>query len=446
MNAKKPFIIIALCCMAMPLFAAQLAPADFPYCADVQGTVKAESLYQVPLSDEIIRKAGAGLEDLRLFDASGTETPLVVIGNVPPHETIETYPLEISGYDNDASSAVVILKLPQKHRPISMLDLETPDRDFKKRVILQGSDDNRTWKPVSEDTIYDFSSQVNVRKTRLAFAPNDARYFRLTLMDFDPRTTARPAIKLTYEGLDFSVNNVRIKDLRIHSAYGSTRMPAEKRPVYDQEAFTDLSPAQDKDGNTVIIFPADLPVDKLALDVANPYYYRTVYLYGSSTGKEDSWQFLLNEEIYRFPLSSEQHEERNVLEHHVPKQAYYKIVVMNKNNPPLVIRSVTFFRVQQNLYFIALKNSERYSLCFGNTRIKRPEYDIARFVNQNTLSRHSFERLELSALQAGISPRPTFGERLAGMEKLILKIVVVLLVIGMGLWLYTLLKKAPEKK
>lgn len=446
MNGNRIFVIIALCCIATPLFAAQLTPADFTYCADVQGTVKAESLYQIHLNDEIIQKTGAGLEDLRLFDASDKETPLVVIGNVPPFEAIETYPLEITGYDKDKSSAVVIMRLPQKHRPISMLNLETPDRDFRKRAALSANDGDRTWKPLVEETIYDFSSQVNVRKTKLEFAPTDARYFRLTLTDLDPRTADQPSIKLKYKDLDFSVNGAQKKELRIHSVQGSTGMPAEKRPVYDQKTVTDLSPALDKDGNTVLLIPAGLPIDKVMLDVANPYYYRSVYLYGSATGQEDSWQFLANDVIYRFPLSSEQREERNVLEHHVPKQAYYKIVVMNKNNPPLVIKTVTLFRVQQNLYFIALANSDRYSLCFGNTRVKRPDYDLARFVNQDTLSRHSFERRELSALQAGSGPRPTLGERVAGMEKLILKIVVVLLVIGMGFWLFTLLKKTPEKK
>jgi hypothetical protein len=49
-------------------------------------------------------------------------------------------------------------------------------------------------------------------------------------------------------------------------------------------------------------------------------------------------------------------------------------------------------------------------------------------------------------IRTGSGPQPTLRERLAGMEKMILTSVVVLLVIGMGWWLYALLKKAPEKK
>jgi hypothetical protein len=67
-------------------------------------------------------------------------------------------------------------------------------------------------------------------------------------------------------------------------------------------------------------------------------------------------------------------------------------------------------------------------------------------VNQNTLSQHSYERVELAPARAGSGARVTFRDRLAGMEKPILRTVVVLLVIGMGFWLYSLLRKTPEKK
>lgn len=436
---------LASCCIPAAVNAATLSSADFSYCSDVQGAVKAGTLYKVHIADEIIRKTGVGLEDLRLFDVSQKEIPLVVIGNVPPHELIETYPLEVTGYDSEASSAILLMKLPQKHRPISVIDLDIADKDFKKRIALSESSDGKTWQLLTTDSIYDFSSQVSVRRTKLEFPSTDSRYYRLTITDFKPRTETQPSISLKYEGLDFSVNGVQKKELRIRSAQGSTQTPAEKRPVYDQKTFHNLSPTLDKDGNTVIVLPADLPLDKLILAVANPYYHRTINLYGSSTGKEDSFRFLASQVIYRFPLSSEQHEEKNFLEQSVPKQAYYRIVVINRNNPPLEIKEMTLSWIQQNLFFIALQNGERYSLCMGNTRIKRPDYDMANFVNQNTLSQHTYEQVALAPLHATGGPRLTLSERFAGMEKLILKVVVFLLVIGMGSWLYLLMKKAPKK-
>jgi hypothetical protein len=425
--------------------AAPLSPADFSSCAEVQGAVRAGSLYQIRLTEETLANVRARFEDLRVFDGSNTEVPFVVIGNAPPHESIETYPLEITGYERDASTAVITMRLPEKHRPISIVDLETADRDFKKRVSLSGSSDGRTWQPLVEDSIYDFSSQVDVRKTRIEFPGTDARYFRLAIADLAPPVETLPSIRLKYDGLDFAVNGAQKKELRVRMVRGSTGTPAEKRPVYDQRTVQSTGQTQDKEGNTVIVVPAGLPLRRLTLDVTNPYYYRTIQLHGSDTGKDGSYQLITSQVIYRFPLSSERREERDVLEANVPKKAYYKVVVVNRSNPPLEIKGITLSWIQQNLYFIALKDGERYSLCFGNRSVRRPDYDITNFVNQNTLSQHTYAALRLAPLRAESGSRVTLGDRFAGMEKLLLRTVVVLLVIGLGFWLYSLLKKTPEK-
>jgi hypothetical protein len=115
---------------------------------------------------------------------------------------------------------------------------------------------------------------------------------------------------------------------------------------------------------------------------------------------------------------------------------------MNKNNPTLEIKSVTFSWVQQDLYFIALKQSEHYSLCFGNPQVKKPEYDIANFVNHDTLSRNTYELAVLAPWHMSGGPR---REWFSDIEKLILRFVVVILVVGMGIWFYTLMKKTSKK-
>ncbi len=399
------------------------------------------SLYQVRLPEEVIRTSRPGLEDIRVFDRTDKEVPFVVIGNAPPHETIETYSLEITGYEREGASAVIIMRLPEKHRPIGVIDLDIADRDFKKQVRLSRSSDGKNWSQIAEDNIFDFSSQVDVRKTRIEFPSTDSRYFRLSIADVGQPAEGQTNIRLKYEGLDFSVNGLQRKELRIRSARASTGNPQERHPVYDQHIVPSVVAATDKDGNSVIALHGGLPIQRLSFNVANPYYSRTVQLYGSDTGKEDSYRLLASGVIYRFPLSSDHQEERNAIEPSVPKHSFYRVVVLNRNNPPLEISGLTLSWVQQNLYFIALKEGDRYSLCYGNSKVRRPDYDIVNFVNQNTLSRHTFARLELVPAQAGSGAPVTLRDRLAGMERLALRSIVVLLVIGMGIWLYSLLKR-----
>jgi hypothetical protein len=447
-SMKRMVVLLILTLFGSDLFADTAAPtvSDFLYNSDIAGEIKAEALYQVHLSDAILQKAGKDLQDIRIYDASRKETPYVIIGNVPPHKTIETYPLEIIGYDSDASSATVIMRLPEKHSAVSVLDLDIANQDYKKRVSLDASFDGKTWKTITEDSIYDFSSRVDVRRTSMEFPETEARFLRLTLRDYESQKPSQPSMKLTYDGLDFSVNGERKTDLRIRAAHASTGKPEEKKPVYDQRNFPSPATTLDKDGNTVIVLPAELPLDKLTLEVANPYFHRTVYVYSSNTGKEDSYSILTSQAVYRFPLSSERREEKSSIEQHVSKQSFYKIVIMNRNNPPLEIKGITLSWVQQNLYFVALKSNDRYTLCYGNARIKKPDYDLVSFVNKDTLFQHPYERRDLAPVQIGSGPQPTLGERIAGIEKPILTIIVVLLVVGMGCWLYVLMRQKPKQK
>jgi hypothetical protein len=427
--------------------AAGPAPADFTYCSDVQGASKADSLYQVHLPEEVIRNSAPGLHDLRLFNSSGKETPFTIIENVPPYEeTLETYSLEVTGYESGPASALITMKLPEKHRPVSVLDLDIADRDFRKRLVLAASRDGKTWQHLAEDSIYDFTSQVDLRKTRVEFKKTDARFFRIELAEVVQQPEAGQSIKLAYEGLEFSVLGAQKKNLRIRSVKGSTLVPAKKKPAYDRKKFTDITPALDKDGNTTIELAPALPVDQLSFDIKNHYYYRTVNIYGSATGKDDSFRLLASRAVYRFPLSPDQREEKNEIDTALPTCSHYKIVVLNKSNTPLDITAMTVSWVGKNLYFVAPANDGRYSLCYGNQRMIRPDYDIVRFVNRHTLSQFAPELAALADPVRKEGPSLTLRERIAGMEKPLLRIVVVLLVIGMGAWLFSLLKKRPEKK
>ena len=97
---KRLFVAFSLSllawCLPAQTISAPLTPADFQYCTDVKGAFKAELLYQIHLTDEIIQKTAPGFEDLRLFDAASKEITSILIGNNPPFDTVETYPLEIT--------------------------------------------------------------------------------------------------------------------------------------------------------------------------------------------------------------------------------------------------------------------------------------------------------------------------------------------------------------
>jgi hypothetical protein len=450
---KKAFAFFLYVCpllvglLSVEASAAPLTPKDFQYCAEVAGQTRVNALYGVHLPGAVLENCASGCSDLGLFGPLGKETPFVVIENVAPPEPQENYPLEITDYTPSGMEASITMRLPEKHRPVTVIEIHTADKDFKKRALLSSSRDNKTWRVVAEDVIYDFSSRVDLRKTRIEFKKKDDRYFRLKLSDDGGKEPpGKTAIRLKYEGLDFSVEGMQKKELHIQGVYALTALYRERMPVYDNKTFPDLSAKTDKDGNTVIILKAGLPMERLSFKVADPYYSRSVTVSASAPEDENLYRVVTRGTVYRFSLDGRK-EEQSFIDARSSKQVSYKIVIENRGNPPLDVQAVDLSWVRQDLYFLALNGGDRHTLCFGNDTLSRPGYDIARFITGENLAQHSPASLTAGDIRvnAGYVPKAPKQKR-ARIEKLILTAVVVVLVIGMGFWLFTLVRKIAREK
>ncbi len=442
-------VIMAL--SALSGASAQTSPgkADFPYCADLTGAVRpgglaGVTLAGVTLAGDVLEQCAPDCGDLRLFDSTGREIPYVVLENSRPAEPQVTYSLEMVDYHETAGKAVVIVRLPEKHRPVSVIEVNTPDRDFKKGVLLESGRDGRTWRVMSRDVLYDFSSRVNLRKTRIEFPKTADRYFRLTVSD--EGGTAKPGqpMRLSYQGLDFSVEGMAEKKLSIKGVQGLTAPQRERIPVYDSRTFRDVKTETDKDGNTVVILSARLPVERIAFDIADAYFSRSITISASDKGKDAL--VLSRGAIHRFVLDG-QKEEQTALDVRSRKSGTYRILIENRKNPPLAIRGITLSWVEQNLYFITERPGETYTICFGNESLSRPEYDIARFITNRTLPDHRLLQLRRGDIRVNSSyvaatPR---AER-DRIERTVLISVVIVVVALLVVWIFRLMKKLDHEK
>lgn len=435
-------IVFLLFCTASVEASIILKPDNFQYCSELEQPAKNSTLYQTWITSDILQKCSTDCSDLRLFDQDNNEIPYVIIGNEHPDEIIETYRLEIVSYSDNPASKVITMKMPDKYRPVSLISLDISERDFKKTVMLYGSHNIKKWDLLVKEAIYDFSSQVALRKTEIKFNKADYRYYRLEIIDDNPSVKSDKSIKLKYEGLDFSADSLEIKNLHISKITGTTGFRKDNIKVYDENNFTTFTVNLDKDRNTVIFLEAGLPFDKIYFDISNPYYHREISLYGSNTGEKDSYKFLTRESIFSFPISDIS-ETKNYIAYQSPKEKFYKIIIQNRNNPPLEIKSIKFLWVQKNLYFVSLNKPSNYSLCFGNNTISGPSYDLANFINHNNWFNQNYEKLNTAQIiqNSDFRERPP-EDRKMKIEKIVLIGIVIILVIGIGFWLYRLMREA----
>lgn len=441
------FIVIAICLLlpiASPADSA-MTQNDFQYSAKLRGPIEKNTHYHVILPDDVLTKCSPDCRDLRLSGPDNSEIPYVIINNISL-ERIEKYDLEVINYDyDDSGSTIITLRLPLKYKPISIISLSTIERDFKRDIILYGSNEKENWQLIKEDTIYDFSSQVNLRKTEIKFDPSDYRYYMVKVLKEQIVNGISEDMRLQYHDLQFSVSNIKkTGKISINRFIGQTSLEENRTAVYDEVDLKEFDSGIEKEKDTVITFEAPLQFDRLVFDVADPYYYRQVDVYGSDSGRDDSFRFLLKDSIYHFNISVDEEVKDNIT-CASGKYRFYKLIIHNKDNPPLGLKAIKLKWMQKILYFVGLHDSNSYSLHFGNTLLKLPEYDLSRFIRQDNWNTNSFKTLQVASIlnNPDYQPAKSPADR-ERVEKIVLAFIVILMTAGISFWLYTLLRKTSS--
>lgn len=419
---------------------------NFKFVADFAGEIQKNTVYRFPLPVEVFKKCFRLASEIRIFDSTGLEIPFLIIDNKEGPEVPEYFDLEITGYNDFAGYSIVSLKSPKPTVPIIQLQLSVPQRDFKKSVELAGSYDQKIWTVLAKDSIYDFSSQVDLRKTDISFAKSDFPNLRLKISDDMKKNPIPDSIQLKYDKLEFRVDQAKSEKLRFDRITAKAVEKTEKKMIMDQVSFQSLPIELNKERNSEINLEANLPFSRIDLGVDGNYFYRTVSVYGSESGEKDAFHFITTGAIYKFPLLGREESKSFVeptpfADHYF---RYYKIIVENKNNPPLDIKKITFLWIQKNLFFVGLKDNSHYRLFVGNPDADLPDYDIARFIRPDNWQQLDAKIVEAGPVvtNTGFSPKPAAGQK-SRVEKIILMAVVFSLVILIGYFIFQLMKKTP---
>ncbi|KWT81166.1 DUF3999 family protein [Candidatus Magnetominusculus xianensis] len=427
---KKLLIIFAVILTAILNMGQDVSAAPdkaLQYIAPIAGTLKKGTLYRVHLTTEILQKCAQNCKDLRLIESVGTgEVPYIILNDISPGQPVETYTLKITDYSVKGTSVEITMKMPDAAKPITAIKVSTEARDFQKNAVLYGSTDQKHWQVLTEDSLYDFSSQVDLRKTSIHFKRADFPYYRLKLSEPNEQ---QKKINLTYEGLNLTVNEDTVKKLKINSVTALTTTTPDITTVYDNITFTGFKAQTTK--NTVITIEAALPFNRIYFNVTNPYYNRRVMVSGS--GAENQFIPLVGYlNIYAYPA----YQTKNFIEFKSERHQHYRIEIENRNNPPLDIKDITFQWVRKYLFFVALNDGVPVNMYIGNPSAVRPDYDLSSFISQE-----SWYKIQYETLKAGtLMPNPAFVQSLSNQQigKTALRIVVILLVVLAGYWIYRL--------
>jgi hypothetical protein len=342
----------------------------------------ATRLVQVTVADEVFLHSGTSLEDLRVIDEQGNETPYTVfmLDGAKKAENLAATLHERSFTPGEYTQAVIEIKGDAPFH--NSLEIETPEQNFIEWVSVDASDDARTWRIVQDRApIFRFTKDGREGTRVVHYSDNNARYLRVRIFDGEKQ---------------FPIVGVEV----LHEVSGpQERVPLEAKLTQDVRAPAGQS-----------IWTADLggrgiSASEVRFDVGPTEFIRCVNLSASDDNKE--WRNFASGQIYRFHQGEKIQEALTVsIPYGGSSTRYWRVTVENGNDAALPVTVVQLYTTPRHLMF-EQQPGKNYMLIYGQERAEAAKYDLGERVNQQERSKAVPGKLGPEEVNAEwVDPRP----------------------------------------
>ncbi len=440
--------------LLLPGTAGAVTPSSFPLTAPLTGELQPGAPAGVVLPPALLAACAGDLSDLRLFDQQGEETPFVLYPQtVPADAETTTFSFRVTGFSTTDEGDSYIIEDPDPGQTIHGVEVITPSHDFSRtvRVFVPGQGG---WREIASDAIFDFSSQVALRKTSITLPPTTAPRLRLLMRDTGAGGKDEASLEVRFRGVELTWREGKAYPptngtFRLTGAMGRERVSRSRRPVEDTVTLP-LGPVElDTEGNTVIpLGEVNLPLSTLTLKVETPYFYRQVEVWEAPPGSDRGpnggvvWRRVSGDAIYRVPGM-----ERGRVTLPLPgmRLARTRLVVQNGDNPPLAVGTVEGTVPRKWLWFLP-QAGKSYSLGFGGEEARPPRYETGKLIPNDPARLERHPLLEVGTVGKNPEYRPGSSPRAGNRERTLLFAVLAVLSLGLLGWLIALLRKLPGRR
>jgi hypothetical protein len=292
-----------------------------------------------------------GLEDLRLFTASGREVPYLLLPPPVREERWEAASLLPIPATKASSGFEAELKAP---RTIGRVRLEGLPRPFLKRFRLEGSGDRSRWTVlVPEGTLFDLPDE-KLRRVEASFPPGEFRYLRVA---WDDRMSGRVPLP---RGVSVLV----------------VEAPVPFLPDRASVAFSRAASEPGKSRYHLKLAGANLPIVALELGVGPGHLLRDArvteprlaggevlpHLLGGGTLRQTTREAGTASDL-RISIAS-------------PSGPDLDLVVSDGDNPPLDLESVEAILAPLPSIWFEAASADPLVARFGNPALSAPRYDL----------------------------------------------------------------------
>ncbi|EOR95526.1 hypothetical protein ADIARSV_1345 [Arcticibacter svalbardensis MN12-7] len=399
---KFSFTLVLITCTCC-LFAQQ----TFKFKSAIE-KVDSTAFYRIGLSPALLTKSDPGLSDIRLIDGNGKMVSFIY-GNQLPVKNERRF-MEFAQVKNikQADSLTTFIVENKVSRTINQLSLRLRNTSAERLFTLSGSDDLSDWYAIKENVplsgVSD-NTHMEIYELVINFPANSYRYLKIT------------------------VNNRRKEPVNILQAGVYQTQPIT--PLYTELIGTNFHQRDSGKLSKVIIQLNEVyPVNKISLTITgSKYFKRSVSIY-ALTGKQRD--FIADTLLSSAPTN-------DIFITTIAKTI--ELVISNDDNPPLSIKAIEAFSLNQSIIGY-LNKGQRYSLLFGDSLAVAPNYDLKFFAD-------SVERNLVLLKTGNIGANPLYSPKIKAdplfpVWSIWVGIALVLAVLG--LLTYRMVKEIDKKK
>ncbi|MEN3325531.1 MAG: hypothetical protein V7638_338 [Acidobacteriota bacterium] len=182
------FVIVAALVLVVSV-SAQTSLSLWPYYVEVTPERTDGQIYDFAVPLPVMDKSRADLADLRLFDSANREIPYAIRIRRDVDEKQEIPTRLFNQGSAGPSTSEVSVDLGENTGEHNEIDIETNGTNFRRQVVVEGSDSGREWRMLSNDgVIFSFASQNNVADSqKVSYPTSRYRYLRVKVSR-DPMT------------------------------------------------------------------------------------------------------------------------------------------------------------------------------------------------------------------------------------------------------------------
>lgn len=367
------------------------AEPSFRYSRDVLFEAQAQqALLAVALDPAVYAGSAVDFSDLRLFDDQQQETPYWLTKIAGSKTLVKRLPVSGTAPKLEKSAAdgiVVTLSLDKdESAQVDGLTVVTAQHDFEFALTVQGSEDGLQWQPLLEQAmIYDYSRFMNFGKRDIALPKNQCRHFKIIVAKA-VHTQVAALLEMTRslqqgqelqrdEKIDLYNQALHIE--RIDLWRNESETVAEKQQRFDYP-ISDYQISRDAEQQlTQIDFDARLlPLNGLQLKFAPANFNRRAELQiPYRRGMENGMRTIAEGQLQAINFQDLQREQ-TVLNFSEQRRRDYRIVIRDRDNPPLQVDALIGVGPGYQILFLP-QPGRHYRLVYAAENMETPRYDTA---------------------------------------------------------------------